>query len=132
MFIFLPYRIPECSIHSNSIYVLWRCINNYPRTRVYFYVHVTSRAAWHLTLCKNKSLSRLLFRAYGKLANYVGVNLGLDRSPTMTRGFPIPFHIPHQVPRFQPSRITENMDFKVKKYLLLSNFQNSLAIFWYD
>ena len=49
---------------------------------------------------QNKSLSRLLFQAYGKLANNVGVNLGLEWSPTLARGFPIHFHIPYQVLRF--------------------------------
>ena len=49
---------------------------------------------------QNKSESGRLFRAYGKLANNVGVNLGLDWSPMLARGFSIHLYIRHQVLRF--------------------------------
>ena len=53
-----------------------------------FYAHVTSGAVWHLTLRKI-SPSQDSYFGHMVLANNVGVNLGLDSSPTLARGFPI-------------------------------------------
>ena len=64
-----------------------------------FYAHVTSETVWQLTLCKI-SPSQDSYFGHMVLANNVGVNLGLDSSPTLARGFPIHFHIPHQALRF--------------------------------
>ena len=66
------------------------------------YAHVTSGAVWHLTLHKINS-SRDSYFGHMVLANNVGVNLGQDPSPTLARGFPVHFHIPHQVLRFSTS-----------------------------
>ena len=63
------------------------------------YAHVTSGAVWHLTLHKI-SPSQDSYFGHMVLANNVGVNLGLDSSTTLARGFPIHFHIPHEVLRF--------------------------------
>ena len=64
-----------------------------------FYAHMTSGAVWHLTLRKI-SPSQDSYFGHMIQTNNVGVNLGLDSSPTLARGFPIHFHIPHQVLRF--------------------------------
>ena len=80
--------------------LLWHCINNYLRMRVLFMRIVTSRAVWHLTLHK---ISPSQASYFGHTVNWqitFRVNLGLDRSPTLVRGFPTHFHIPHQVLRF--------------------------------
>ena len=63
-----------------------------------FYAHVTSRAVWHSTLRKI-SPSQDSYFGHMVLADNVGVNLGLDSSPTLAMGFPIHFHIPNQVLR---------------------------------
>ena len=53
-----------------------------------FYAHVTSGAVWHLTLRKI-SPSQDSYFGHMVQASNVGVNLGLDSSPTLARGFPI-------------------------------------------
>ena len=76
-----------------------------------FYAHVTSGTVWHLTLRKI-SPSQNSYFGHMVLANNVGVNLGLDSSPTLARGFPISLsHTPTKSFVFIPPRMTESMDF---------------------
>ena len=67
---------------------------------------------------QNKSQSRLLFRAYGKLANNVAVNLGLDGSQTLVRGYQVTFTYTTNSFVFLPPQIAEKSDFEVMKYQL--------------
>ena len=76
-----------------------------------FYAHVTLGKVWHLTLCKI-SLNQDSYFGHMVLANNVGVNLELDSSPTLVRGFPVSLsHTPTKSFVFLPPQITESMDF---------------------
>ena len=56
---------------------------------------------------QNKSKSRLLFRAYGKLSNNVEVNLGLDWSQTLVWGYQFIFTYTTRFIVFLPTQIAE-------------------------
>ena len=74
-----------CFFQISQWMLLWRGINIYPRTGVYF-SHVWSRGSLALDPLQNKFQLRFLLWAHGELADNVGVNLGLDWPP-LARGF---------------------------------------------
>ena len=93
-----------------------------------FYAHVTSRAVWHLTLCK---ISPSLDSYFGHMVNWQ-IMWGLIWGQTDLRrwrgGFQFSFTYPTKSLVFLPSRITENMDFKVKRNINCSQISKNFLI----